>query len=74
MPGLITRVLVAVGETVSAGTPLLIMEAMKMENELRSPAPGKIQKICARPGLAVEVGAVLVVFEAPGSQPSEPKA
>lgn len=62
MPGLITRVLVAPGEVVTSGQPLLVMEAMKMENELRSPGPGTVKRIMARPGEAVELGAELVTF------------
>jgi biotin carboxyl carrier protein len=67
MPGLITRVLVAAGQEVLAGTPLLVMEAMKMENELRAQAPGTIASIHASPGTAVELGAVLIRFEQPSA-------
>jgi biotin carboxyl carrier protein len=63
MPGLITRILVAEGDTVTSGTPMLVMEAMKMENELRAPGPGKVKRIKVRSGEAVEVGTVLVTFD-----------
>ena len=60
MPGLVTRVLVAPGDAVKAGDPLIVMEAMKMENELRARGDGRVQSVVARPGTAVEKGAVLV--------------
>jgi biotin carboxyl carrier protein len=67
MPGLITRVLVAEGDAVTSAQPLLVMEAMKMENELRSPGSGTVKSVKVRPGEAVEVGAVLITFNPPGS-------
>jgi pyruvate carboxylase subunit B len=60
MPGLIVRVLVAPGDTVAEGQGLVVMEAMKMENELRSPSAGTVRSVAATPGTAVEKGAVLV--------------
>jgi pyruvate carboxylase subunit B len=63
MPGLIVRVHVAVGDRVETGMPLVVMEAMKMENELRAPASGVVRFIPAAPGTAVEKGAVLVELE-----------
>lgn len=60
MPGLIVRVLVKEGDDVSAGQPAVVMEAMKMENELRAPAAGRVVTIKANPGTAVEKGAVLI--------------
>ncbi len=63
MPGLIVRVHVAVGEAVEAGQPVVVMEAMKMENELRAPAAGTVKAVHASPGKAVEKGAVLVEME-----------
>lgn len=62
MPGLIVRVNVAVGDAVEAGQGLVVMEAMKMENELRSTAAGVVRSVLATPGTAVEKGAVLVEF------------
>jgi pyruvate carboxylase subunit B len=64
MPGLVVRVEVAVGDSVAAGQGVLIMEAMKMENELRADAGGIVTKINAAPGQAVEKGAVLIEFAA----------
>ncbi len=63
MPGLIVRVQVAVGDAVSAGQGLVVMEAMKMENELRAQRAGRVIAIRAVPGAAVEKGAVLVEME-----------
>jgi len=64
MPGLIVRVNAAVGDLVGAGQGLVVMEAMKMENELRAPAAGKVKNILASPGTAVEKGTVLIELEA----------
>ncbi|MBU6366822.1 MAG: acetyl-CoA carboxylase biotin carboxyl carrier protein subunit [Gemmatimonadetes bacterium] len=64
MPGLVVRVLAAPGDQVAAGAPLLVMEAMKMENELRAPAAGVVRAVHAAPGQAVEKGAVLVELAA----------
>ena len=60
MPGLVVRVNVAEGDEVAAGQGLVVMEAMKMENELRAPAPGRVRRVLATPGTAVEKGVVLV--------------
>jgi len=60
MPGLIVRVNVAPGDSVRAGQGLIVMEAMKMENELRSSAAGVVKSVHATPGTAVERGTVLV--------------
>jgi biotin carboxyl carrier protein len=60
MPGLIVRITVSVGDSVAAGQGLVMMEAMKMENELRSASAGTVAAIRVQPGQAVEKGAVLV--------------
>ncbi|MBX3172903.1 MAG: hypothetical protein KF709_00675 [Gemmatimonadaceae bacterium] len=60
MPGLIVRVHVEVGAQVEAGQPVVVMEAMKMENELRAPAAGTVKAILVKPGQAVEKGTTLV--------------
>ena len=60
MPGLIVRVNVAPGDSVRAGQGLSVMEAMKMENELRASAAGVVKSVRATPGTAVERGTVLV--------------
>jgi pyruvate carboxylase subunit B len=63
MPGLIVRVSVEVGASVQPGQGLVVMEAMKMENELRSASAGIVKAIRAEPGTAVERGAILVELE-----------
>ena len=64
MPGMIVRVSIAVGDQVQAGQGLVVMEAMKMENELRASASGRVKSILASPGTAVEKGTLLVELEA----------
>jgi biotin carboxyl carrier protein len=64
MPGLVTRIMVAEGDTVQSGTPLLVMEAMKMENELRAQGDGRVTRIHVTSGSAVEQGAILIAIEA----------
>jgi pyruvate carboxylase subunit B len=63
MPGLVVRVHVSAGDVVSAGQGLVVMEAMKMENELRAPGAGRVNRVLVEPGTAVEKGAVLVELE-----------
>jgi biotin carboxyl carrier protein len=63
MPGLVVRVEVEVGEVVEAGAGVVIVEAMKMENELKATAPARVRAIHVAPGAAVEKDAVLVEFE-----------
>ncbi len=64
MPGRVVRVLVAVGDRVTARQGVVVVEAMKMENELRAPGDGIVKEVAARPGAIVERGAVLVVIGA----------
>jgi biotin carboxyl carrier protein len=61
MPGKIVRVLVALGEEVQEGQGLVVVEAMKMENELKSPKAGVVKELHAQEGQPVESGAKLVV-------------
>jgi pyruvate carboxylase subunit B len=63
MPGLIVRINVQVGDAVQAGQGLVVMEAMKMENELRATAAGKVKSIVVSQGTAVEKGALLIELE-----------
>jgi biotin carboxyl carrier protein len=60
MPGKVVKVLVGEGDEVEPGMPLVVVEAMKMENELTSPRAGVVRKIHAAPGDTVEGGAKLV--------------
>jgi biotin carboxyl carrier protein len=64
MPGKIVDVLVQEGQEVTAGQPLLIMEAMKMENEMKASHACVIKEILVKKGDSVETGAVLIKFEA----------
>jgi acetyl/propionyl-CoA carboxylase alpha subunit len=61
MPGKVVRVLVKVGDEVAEGQGLVVVEAMKMENELKSPKAGKVTELHAVEGAAVESGAKLVI-------------
>jgi biotin carboxyl carrier protein len=63
MPGKIVRVLVSQGAEVEAGTGVLVVEAMKMQNEIKSPKKGTIQKILVSVGAAVNAGDVLAIVE-----------
>ena len=60
IPGLIARVLVAPGQTVEVGEPLLVLEAMKMENEIRAARAGVVQEIAVSEGETVVLGDLLV--------------
>jgi biotin carboxyl carrier protein len=63
MPGLVLSVAVAAGDTVAKDSAVLILEAMKMENVIKSPADGVVKKVHAIQGKAVEKNAVLIEFE-----------
>ena len=63
MPGLVVRVAVQRGDDVVAGQGLVVMEAMKMENELRAQAAGIVKNILVSPGTVVEKGTLLLELE-----------
>jgi len=63
MPGMIVRVNVAEGDVIHAGQGLVVMEAMKMENELRATSGGAVRRVLVTPGTAVEKGALLLEME-----------
>ena len=63
MPGMIVRVNVGDGDAVHTGQGLVVMEAMKMENELRAAAGGTVKRVHVAPGTAVEKGALLLEME-----------
>jgi biotin carboxyl carrier protein len=65
MPGLVVRIEVAEGQRVDAGAGLVVVEAMKMENELRAPRAGVVQTVHITVGQAVEKGASLVTLASP---------
>jgi biotin carboxyl carrier protein len=70
MPGLVVRVEVTEGQRIAAGAALVVVEAMKMENELRAARSGVVAKVHVEAGTAVEKGAPLVTFA--GDDVSEP--
>jgi biotin carboxyl carrier protein len=63
MPGKVVRVLVREGDDVAAGQGLVVVEAMKMENEIAAPRAGKVKEVAVAPGVTVETGAKLLVLE-----------
>jgi len=63
MPGRVVRLLVARGDDVAARQGVVVVEAMKMENELRSPKAGRVKDVTVTAGTSVEAGRVLVVIE-----------
>jgi len=62
MPGLVVQVLTHEGETVEAGHPLVVVEAMKMQNALVAPLKGRVRSIPVTPGTAVESGQLLLAI------------
>ena len=65
MPGVITKVMVVVGDEVSKGQPLVALEAMKMEHLIRAPRAGRVRRVEASPGQMVQAGVALVELEEP---------
>jgi biotin carboxyl carrier protein len=63
MPGRIVQVLAAAGDSVKEGQPVLVLEAMKMQNEIKSPRPGRISRIHFSAGDYVEAGSILFSVE-----------
>jgi biotin carboxyl carrier protein len=63
MPGKVVRVLVLEGSDVEAGAGVVVVEAMKMQNEIKSPKKGRIQKILVSEGTAVNAGDILAIVE-----------
>jgi biotin carboxyl carrier protein len=62
IPGVVVAVSVAAGDAVAAGQQLLVVEAMKMQNELRAPREGTIEQVAVAPGATIEVGDLLLVI------------
>jgi biotin carboxyl carrier protein len=62
MPGKVVRVLCAVGDEVADGQGVLVVEAMKMQNELRAPRAGRVERLAVGPGDTIELGDLLVVI------------
>ncbi len=65
MPGAVVQVVVETGQQVSAGDPVVVLEAMKMQHTLRAPADGVVSELAVTAGAQVESGAVLAVIESP---------
>jgi biotin carboxyl carrier protein len=63
MPGKVVRVPVAIGDVVRARQPVMVVEAMKMENELRASRDGTVAEIHVREGMSVDAGALLIVIQ-----------
>jgi acetyl/propionyl-CoA carboxylase alpha subunit len=63
LPGLVIAVVVAVGDEVEEGAPLLTIEAMKMQNEVRAPRAGRVIEVSVASGVAVATGAALLRLE-----------
>jgi len=68
MPGLIVTVPVAVGDVVTQGQTVVILESMKMQNELKSPIDGTVSEILVEAGQSVEKNAMLIVIEPPAEE------
>jgi biotin carboxyl carrier protein len=63
MPGKVIRLLVKEGEPVAAGQGIIVIEAMKMQNEIRAPKSGKVERLLAKEGQTVNVGEILAWVE-----------
>lgn len=63
MPGTILDIKVKVGDTVESGSPIIVLEAMKMENDVNAPCSGKVVAINTTKGSSVDTGAVLAVIQ-----------
>jgi biotin carboxyl carrier protein len=63
MPGKVVRILLKEGDPVEAGSGILVVEAMKMQNEVKSPKKGTVQKIAVKEGSAVNAGEILAIVE-----------
>ena len=63
MPGKVVRVLVEVGDNVATGQGVIVVEAMKMQNELKSPRDGRVTLIAAKQHATVDAGVVLLTIE-----------
>jgi biotin carboxyl carrier protein len=63
MPGKVVRVLVSPGDEVGPRQPLVVVEAMKMENEMTAPRGGRVREVHVTEGMSVEAGRLLVIVE-----------
>lgn len=74
MPGKVVRILVATGDMVTAGRGIVVMEAMKMQNELKSPVDGVVARLAVSENEGVSAGALLAVIEAAVIEAAVPDA
>jgi len=74
MPGTVVRIAAAVGDSVEAGATILVIEAMKMEHAIRTPAAGVVTALPVTLGSQVDSGTVLALVEEPGEEPAEKPA
>jgi glutaconyl-CoA/methylmalonyl-CoA decarboxylase subunit gamma len=72
MPGRVVKVLVCEGQAIEHGAPAIIVEAMKMENELQAPSSGVVTRVSVGEGDTVEAGQVLCEIAAPEPDPADP--
>lgn len=63
MPGLILDIMVSVGDSVTAGSPVIKMEAMKMENDIPAPANGTVKEVCVKKGDSVSTDQVMLLMD-----------
>ena len=70
MPGKVVKVNVAAGDSVSEGQGVVVVEAMKMENEIPSPIDGVVKELAVAEGDTVEAGALLFTIDPPPDEPS----
>ena len=68
MPGKVLKLLVAVGDTVKEGQGVIVVEAIKMENELKAPCDGVVGSVLVAEGQTVDTGACLITVAAPESE------
>ena len=74
MPGKVLRVLVKEGDAVTAGQPLVVLEAMKMETALAAESDAIVKRVPVAPGQMVDHGAVLIELSPPAASPSAPES
>jgi pyruvate carboxylase subunit B len=74
MPGRVVKILVSEGEVVARGAPTIIVEAMKMENELHAPTAGVVRRVAVREGDTVDAGQVLVEISPPDAERARTEA
>jgi biotin carboxyl carrier protein len=63
MPGRVVKILVKTGDSVAAGQPAVVVEAMKMENELRAPRSGTIRELRCAEGATIDAGQELILID-----------